>query len=81
MSAVKGRPFGPHFKRRHNTGWQERAACIDANPRIFFDASRYTEALTICADCPVKDPCRELGKGTEGVWGGRVHMPRKKARP
>jgi hypothetical protein len=69
--------------KRRNLSWQEKAACLDANPKIFFDPDRYGEALSFCARCPedAKKACRELGKGTEGVWGGRVHMARKKARP
>ena len=34
-------------------------------------ASRYTEALKLCARCPVAEPCREYGQDMAyGVWGG-----------
>lgn len=53
--------------------WMEHAACVDENPEIFFDPDRYGEALQVCRGCPVREPCRELGKGNgEGVWGGYV---------
>jgi hypothetical protein len=55
--------------------WQELAACVDANPNIFFDPARYRDALAVCKECPVQKPCHELGRGqADGVWGGRVHQ-------
>ncbi len=78
MSGHKGIPqMRP--KRRHDTGWQEHAACVDANPRIFFEPARFSEALAVCAGCPVQAPCRELGRGqAEGVWGNRIHQRYKR---
>ena len=80
MSAQAGRPQRPHFNthRRTNTGWQELAACVDANPNIFFDSDRYDDALAICKGCPVQKPCHEYGRGqADGVWGGKVHQKYK----
>lgn len=66
-------------KRPHRDArWQDHAACVDANPRIFFDPDRYADALLVCRECPVKAPCRELGRGVEGVWGGRIHRRKSK---
>lgn len=61
-------------KQMRNLSWQERAACAGAeDPEVFFDPTKYAQALLICASCPVKAQCRELGKGMgPGVWGGRV---------
>ncbi len=62
-------------KRRRDTTWQEHAACVDANPAIFFDPDRYADALLVCRECPVQAPCRELGRGqADGVWGNRIHQ-------
>lgn len=59
----------------HPIGWQEQAACIDADPELFFatDEGAQEEALTWCARCPVRDPCltAALGRGERfGIWGG-----------
>jgi hypothetical protein len=82
---VSGHPGVPQMRPmrprpRIDTRWQEHAACVDANPNIFFDPDRYTEALAVCARCPVQArlPCRELGRGqADGVWGGRIHQKYK----
>lgn len=78
MPAIKGRAQRPHStpRSRGDDRWQMHAACVDANPSIFFDPDRYTDALAVCAQCPVKDPCRELGQEQPagGVWGGLVHQ-------
>jgi hypothetical protein len=55
----------------------EHANCADANSAIFFDPARYNQALAVCAECPVKVPCRKLGRNIEGVWGGRINQKRK----
>lgn len=75
MSAPPGRPQRPHFttRVRPNLHWQEHAACNDSNPRIFFDPTRYAQALLVCAPCPVKEACRQNRNGAEGVWGGRAY--------
>jgi len=79
MSAHAGVPQ-IRSRPRHDTSWQEHARCVDANPAVFFDPARYTEALAVCAECPVQAPCRELGRGAGGgVWGGRVlDRPRRR---
>lgn len=66
-------------KRAHtDTSWQDSANCLDANPAIFFDRTRAADALLVCRQCPVKDPCHELGRGAgEGVWGGKAHYKRR----
>lgn len=70
----------PQFKRkpRPSPQWMENAACVDANPRIFFDPTRYAQAQLVCLPCPVKEACRRSRGTAEGVWGGRVYEPRKK---
>jgi hypothetical protein len=77
---MSGHPGVPQMRPRprYDTHWQEHAACVDANPNIFFDPDRYNEALAVCATCPVQAPCRELGRGqADGVWGNRIHQKYK----
>lgn len=59
-----------------NLSWQEHANCTEvADPDMFFDPGRYSQALTVCAGCPVKAQCREYGKSMGGgVWGGEVFL-------
>ncbi|HUQ00684.1 MAG TPA: WhiB family transcriptional regulator [Aeromicrobium sp.] len=49
-------------------------ACAGIDPDQFFPEDDATLALArgICAACPVRDVCRELGlaRGESGVWGG-----------
>ncbi|MCH9731643.1 MAG: WhiB family transcriptional regulator [Actinomycetia bacterium] len=54
--------------------WRELAKCGNhPDPDLFFDQERRREALAICAGCPVKAPCRELGEGSGGgVWGAKA---------
>ena len=72
MSARKGVPQFRPTRLLDETPWQHLANCRDANPRIFFDPDRYAEALLVCADCPVKNPCLGSQRGAEGVWAGQV---------
>lgn len=74
MSARLGRAQASHKPRQHRDwSWQQHAACAGADARMFHDPARYHLALQICAGCPVKAPCKQLGRGAPGVWGGRVN--------
>ena len=64
--------------------WREVAACRGADPEIFFDPSRYCEALEYCEDCPAVQPCAEEAERwrrkfpllqSKGVWGGKIDLP------
>lgn len=60
-------------------GWRQHAACRGLNPNLFFPASGDSRtaqtAKEICAGCPVRRPCLEVGLTQEhdtcGVFGGR----------
>ena len=68
----------------HSYGWQDDAACIDADRALFFpereEGTRaYVEARAICAGCGVRTECladaltHEFGKGPSfrhGMQGG-----------
>lgn len=49
-------------------------ACAGIDPDQFFpeDEATLASAQRICAACPLRDVCRELGlaRGESGVWGG-----------
>lgn len=49
-------------------------ACAGADPDQFFPEDDATLALArdLCARCPLRDVCRQLGlaRGESGVWGG-----------
>ncbi len=49
-------------------------ACAGLEPDQFFPEDDATLALArnVCAGCPLRDICRELGlaRGESGVWGG-----------
>jgi WhiB family redox-sensing transcriptional regulator len=61
----------------------DSAACLDADPELFFPETRGAglrhgrpaqPALAVCAGCPVRAECdgyaESLGK-PDGIWGGR----------
>lgn len=64
--------------------WQQHAACLDANPEIFFsendDYKTINQAKSFCHRCPIKGFCLEEGWNEKyGVWGGfsvdeRIHL-------
>lgn len=53
----------------------KNAACRGMPARIFFPETNSMNetrlAKSICAGCPVREECRELGKTERfGIWGG-----------
>jgi WhiB family transcriptional regulator, redox-sensing transcriptional regulator len=81
-------PVGPNPKRQPDDDWQERGACRDANPALFFAADRESPlqrrvresaAKAICAQCPVRAACRAYAVQTGelyGIWGGMTEGER-----
>ena len=72
------------------TDWQDRAACRDEDPELFFPVGtsgpallRIEEAKAVCHRCPVMEQCRRLALETgqdTGVWGGLTEEERRAAR-
>lgn len=68
--------------------WQEFARCYGEDPDLFFpgrhDAEqKYPIARRICAECVVRDNCREyaLSRGENvGMWGGMTAHELRKER-
>jgi WhiB family redox-sensing transcriptional regulator len=70
--------------------WRSAAACLLADPDLFFPISsagpgerQIARAKTICARCPVRQECLEfaLGQGLAyGIWGGTTPEDRQRDR-
>lgn len=57
--------------------WMDDAACRDASPNLFFEAEyegnygremRERSARTVCATCPVREPCLARAIATHDRW-------------
>ncbi|TNC24637.1 WhiB family transcriptional regulator [Amycolatopsis alkalitolerans] len=68
--------------------WQERAACRDEDPELFFPVSemgpgarQVARAKAVCARCPVRAECLEYALDTgldHGIFGGMTDTERRK---
>lgn len=71
--------------------WWSRAACLTAEPDLFFPISltgparlQVAAAKAVCAGCPVKAQCLSyaLAAGPlHGVWGGTTDEERRRHKP
>ncbi|MFD2759147.1 WhiB family transcriptional regulator [Gulosibacter faecalis] len=60
--------------------WRDRAACLHADPELFFPVGNTGPAIeqidaakAICGRCPVTEQCLQYALDTNqdsGVWGG-----------
>jgi WhiB family transcriptional regulator, redox-sensing transcriptional regulator len=70
-------------EKRQDENWQQQAACRGPLASIFFPpvmgerpsakAAREAKARSICAECPVRQPCLAYAlriREPHGVWGG-----------
>lgn len=72
----------------NRAGWWTRAACVSADPELFFPISysgpalrQVAQAKAICARCPIQRECLRyaLGAGSiQGVWGGMTEEERRR---
>lgn len=67
--------------------WMDRAACVGADPELFFPARGKTDdvavAKAICRSCPVSTDCLEhalVNGERHGVWGGKSERERRRLR-
>jgi hypothetical protein len=66
-----------------SAGWQQHAACLDADPELFTSNMEAREpdpvAVAICAFCPVRVSCENFARdhGLWGTWGGTSHWQRR----
>lgn len=61
--------------------WMDFAACKGMPAEVFFphegDAAAVMEAKKVCMQCPVSEPCLDMGmKLRHGVWGGLTAVER-----
>ena len=71
-------------------GWRQRAACLSADPDLFFPVSaegrsleQVAKAKAICARCRVRRDCLAFALATRqahGVWGGMSEQERRPTR-
>jgi WhiB family transcriptional regulator, redox-sensing transcriptional regulator len=81
----------PETGRRDSRSWRDRAACLDADPELFFPIgstgpalAQIEEAKAVCARCPVLAECRTWAMENPrlagfGVFGGMSEDERKAA--
>lgn len=68
--------------------WMRSAACLDAEPEIFFPpgpsaVDHINEAKTVCRACPVVADCLRVALADPtlvGVWGGSSEEERREIR-
>lgn len=69
--------------------WQEHAACRGLDPDLFYPEKGGNgtgeTARAVCAECPVAEPCLELGLSfgsgslfNLGIWGGTTPAQRSR---
>jgi WhiB family redox-sensing transcriptional regulator len=68
--------------------WWSRAACLSADPDLFFPFSltgqrQIADAKAVCADCQIRTQCLSyaLAAGRlHGIWGGTTDEERRQLR-
>lgn len=67
--------------------WMARAACLHADPELFFPERRDRHApraaKAVCGGCPVLRECRDYALADEtlvGIWGGTTERERRALR-
>jgi WhiB family redox-sensing transcriptional regulator len=75
---------------RQRYDWRSRAACLSADPDLFFpisatgaSARQITQAKRFCARCLVCAECGDFARvnpDLQGIWGGTTDDERKKLR-
>ncbi|MDQ1437468.1 MAG: WhiB family transcriptional regulator, redox-sensing transcriptional regulator [Acidimicrobiaceae bacterium] len=66
-----------------NLSWRQRAGCRGVDPDVFYPTSdeEAAAAKSICAQCPVLQPCLEYAlanRERDGVWGGATERERRR---
>jgi WhiB family transcriptional regulator, redox-sensing transcriptional regulator len=78
----------PDVYARLDIAWQQRGACRQVDPSLFFGPEgegraqrrfRESAAKAVCACCPVRAACRAFALATGepyGIWGGTTETER-----
>ncbi|HUR23551.1 MAG TPA: WhiB family transcriptional regulator [Acidimicrobiales bacterium] len=66
-----------------NLSWRQHGACKGVDPDIFYPVTdeEAEPAKSICATCPVREPCLEFAVASrerDGVWGGATERERRR---
>jgi WhiB family redox-sensing transcriptional regulator len=71
-------------------GWSAKAACLEADPELFFPNGegksswpQIAEAKAVCAACPVRGYCLDFALRTDaqyGIWAGTTPRDRQSIR-
>jgi WhiB family redox-sensing transcriptional regulator len=74
----------------NRAGWWSAAACLTADPELFFPISsaglaleQVTQAKAICARCGIQQACLGYaldGGRVQGIWGGTTEGERRRLR-
>jgi hypothetical protein len=84
VDKVEQEPVGyDGWEARQSRKWQNDAACIVADPVIFFTEEHYpkreylkpdAEWRQYCPSCPVREACLQAARDSEsvGTWGGKL---------
>jgi WhiB family transcriptional regulator, redox-sensing transcriptional regulator len=73
----------------HAGGWRAAAACLHADPDLFFPLSaagssrtETAKAKAFCARCPVRRQCLDFAQANAvyGIWGGTTLAERRRVR-
>jgi WhiB family redox-sensing transcriptional regulator len=78
------KPHHPMSRTAATTNdWRQYARCLGADPDLFYPPSEEAaeEAKSICAVCPVREPCLEYAvtaREKDGVWGGLTERERRR---
>jgi WhiB family transcriptional regulator, redox-sensing transcriptional regulator len=78
-------PMRNIIRDRASRGWAVDAACVDADPDLFFPmpGESQSPAKQICRGCLVREQCLEYAvthHEIHGIWGGRSERERKRDR-
>ena len=83
---VTGNPIG----KVNGASWQTEAACLSADPDLFFPISatgpaekQIARAKRICSGCAVRRECLEFALAHDqmyGIWGGTTPDDRRRDR-
>jgi WhiB family redox-sensing transcriptional regulator len=79
-------PEDPEFYLQDpDRSWMSQANCLGINPDLFFPerGESVTEAKAVCADCIVRNRCREYAITNNekfGIWGGTSERERRRIR-